>query len=121
MSKSALQVTEPASALSEDEFAAFVKQALRTLHQPQELLRNPLLASTMVQTALRQDSDGRPDVILRRLILEAACVLKSDPRADNLYRVRRPHLPAPGADPREGGRVARPAVQHLSPAPRPRD
>ena len=64
-----------------------MKQALRTLHQPQALLRNPLLASGMVQTALRQDSDGRPDVILRRLILEAAQVLKSDPRADNLYGV----------------------------------
>ena len=64
--------TEPATALSHEEFAASVKQALRTLHQPQVLLRNPLLASSMVQTALRQDSDGRPDVILRRLILEAA-------------------------------------------------
>ena len=64
-----------------------MKQALRTLHQPQVLLRNPLLASSMVQTVLRQDSEGRPDLILRRLIVEAASVLKSDPRADNLYRV----------------------------------
>ena len=79
--------TEPATALSHEEFAASVKQALRTLHQPQVLLRNPLLASSMVQTVLRQDSEGRPDLILRRLILQAASVLKSDPRADNLYRV----------------------------------
>ena len=79
--------TEPATALSQEEFAASVKQALRTLHQPQALLRNPLLASSMVQTALRQDAEGRPDLILRRLILEAAYVLKTDPRADSLYRV----------------------------------
>jgi hypothetical protein len=82
-----LQSTEPATALSEEEFAAYVKQALRTLHQPQELLRNPLLASSMVQTELRQHPDGRPDEILRVLILEAASALKSDPRADHLYRV----------------------------------
>jgi hypothetical protein len=82
-----LQSTEPATALSEEEFAALVKQALRTLHQPQELLRNPLLASSMVQSELRQHPDSRPDEILRGLILEAARVLKSDPRADHLYRV----------------------------------
>ena len=34
----------------QEEFAASVKQALRDLHQPQALLRNPLLASSMVQT-----------------------------------------------------------------------
>jgi hypothetical protein len=82
-----LQSTEPATALSEEEFAALVKHALRTLHQPQELLRNPLLASSMVQSELRQHPDSRPDEILRGLILEAARVLKSDPRADHLYRV----------------------------------
>jgi hypothetical protein len=82
-----LQATERATALSEEEFAACVKQALRTLHQPQELLRNPLLASSMVQDQLRQHPDSRPDEILRGLIVEAAGVLKSDPRADHLYRV----------------------------------
>jgi hypothetical protein len=82
-----LQSTEPATALSEEEFAALVKQALRTLHQPQELLRNPLLASSMVQRELWQHADSRPDEILRGLILEAARILKSDPRADHLYRV----------------------------------
>jgi hypothetical protein len=81
------QSTEPATALSEEEFAALVKQALRTLHQPQELRRNPLLASRMVQSKLRQHPDSRPDEILRGLILEAARVLKSDPRTDHLYRV----------------------------------
>jgi hypothetical protein len=92
-----LQSTEPATAMSEEEFAAFVKQALRTLHQPQELLRNPLLASSMVQTELRQHPENRPDEILRGLIVAAAGVLKSDPRADHLYRVlNRTYLrPAP--------------------------
>jgi hypothetical protein len=78
---------EPATALSEEEFGAFVKQALRTLYRPQELMRNPLLASSMVQSELRQHPDSRPDEILRGLIFEAARVLKSDPRADHLYRV----------------------------------
>lgn len=82
-----LQPTEPATALSEEEFAASVKQALRTLHQPHELLRSRLLASSMVQTELRQHPDRRPDEILRGLILESARALKSDPRADYLYRV----------------------------------
>jgi hypothetical protein len=41
----------------------------------------------MVQDQLRQHPDSRPDEILRGLIVEAAGVLKSDPRADHLYRV----------------------------------
>jgi hypothetical protein len=41
----------------------------------------------MVQSELRRQSDRRPDEILRGFMLEAARVLKSDPRADHLYRV----------------------------------
>ncbi len=41
----------------------------------------------MVQTELQQHPDGRPDQILRGLILQAAQVLKSDPRAEAHYRV----------------------------------
>jgi hypothetical protein len=81
------QPVEPAAALSHEEFVTAVKEALRSLHQPQALLRNSLLASSMVQTALREHPDGRPDQVLRGLIFEAAEVLKSDPRADNQYRV----------------------------------
>jgi hypothetical protein len=81
------QPVEPAAALSQQEFAAAVKEALRSLRQPQALVRNPLLASSMVQTALREHPDSRPDQILRGLLLEAADVLKSDPRADSQYRV----------------------------------
>ena len=81
------QPVEPAAALSHEEFVTAVKEALRSLHQPQALLQNSLLASSMVQTALREHPDGRPDQVLRGLIFEAAEVLKSDPRADNQYRV----------------------------------
>jgi hypothetical protein len=81
------QLTAPASVLSQDEFAASVKHALRSLHQPQSLMHNPLLASNMVQTALRQHPDDRPDKVLRGLIIGAAQVLKADPRAESHYRV----------------------------------
>jgi hypothetical protein len=82
-----MQPIEPAAVLSQEEFAASVKQALRALHQPQVLLRNPLLASGMVQSVLREHPDDRPDEVLRGLILRGAQVLKSDPRADTQYRV----------------------------------
>lgn len=80
-------VPEPAAMLSYEEFTASVKQALRSLHQPQALLRNPLVASSMVQNALRQQPDPRPDHVLRTLLLDASLVLKSDPRAESQYRV----------------------------------
>jgi hypothetical protein len=64
-----------------------VKNALRSLHRPQQLLRNPLLASSMIQNALREHPDQRPNEILRSLIFESAQVLKSDPRAETQYRV----------------------------------
>jgi hypothetical protein len=78
---------EPAALLSYEEFAASVKQALRSLHQPQALVRNPLVASSMVQKVLREHPDDRPDQVLRGLIVKAAQVLKSDPRAETQYRV----------------------------------
>ena len=59
-----------------------MKNALRSLHRPQQLLRNPLLASSMIQNALREHPDQRPNEILRSLIFESAQVLKSDPRAE---------------------------------------
>jgi hypothetical protein len=82
-----VQPTEPAAALSQEEFAMSVKDALRSLHRPQRLLRNPLLASSMVQNALHEHPDERPNEILRSLILESAQILKSDPRAETQYRV----------------------------------
>jgi hypothetical protein len=79
--------TEAVAALSHEEFAASVKQALRDFHQPLALLRNPLLATSMVQTQLHQEPDHRPDQVLHSLILEAADSLKTDPRAETLYSV----------------------------------
>ena len=78
---------EPAAMLSHEEFASSVKQALRSLHQPQALLRNPLMASSMVQNELREHPDHRPDQVLRGLIINAAQVVKADPRAEAQYRV----------------------------------
>jgi hypothetical protein len=83
----AISAPEPAAMLSQEEFAASVKEALRSFHQPQALLRNPLMASSMVQTTLRGHPDDRPDQVLRGLILDAAQVVKSDPRAEVQYRV----------------------------------
>jgi hypothetical protein len=78
---------EPAAMLSHEEFASSVKQALRSLHQPQALLRNPLMASRMVQDELREHPDYRPDQVLRGLIVNAAQVVKADPRTEAQYRV----------------------------------
>ena len=78
---------EPAAMLSHEEFAASVKQALRTLHQPQALLRNPLVVSSMVQNEIRDHPDQRPEQALRGLILSAAEVVKADPRAEAFYKV----------------------------------
>ena len=83
----AVSAPEPAALLSHEEFAASVKEALRSLHQPQVLLRNPLMASSMVQGTLREHPDDRPDRVLRELILDAAQVVKSDPRTETQYRV----------------------------------
>jgi DNA-directed RNA polymerase specialized sigma24 family protein len=41
----------------------------------------------MVQNALREHPDHRPDQVLRDLILDAAQVVKSDPRAEAQYKV----------------------------------
>jgi hypothetical protein len=78
---------EPSALLGQQEFAAAVKQALRDLHQPFALVRNPLLASAMVQQQLGQRTDQRADQILRSLILQAAQSLKLDPRAAAYFRV----------------------------------
>jgi hypothetical protein len=78
---------EPAAMLSHEEFASSVKQALRSLHQPQVLLRNPLMASSMVQNELREHPDHLPDQLLRGLIMNAAQVVKANPRAAAQYRV----------------------------------
>lgn len=70
------------------DFAGSVKQALRDLHRPSALLRNPLLGSGIAQARRRRtDPDVSPDRVLRDLICEAAQVLKADPQSQHLYRV----------------------------------
>jgi hypothetical protein len=82
-----LEAEAPAAALSQEEFAASVKQALRDLHQPRALLRSPLLASAMVQAQLRTDPAAGADRVLRELVQQGTEMLRSDCRADAWYRV----------------------------------
>lgn len=70
-----------------EDFAGSVKQALRDLHQPSALLRNPLLGSGIARARRRADPEVSPDRVLRGLVSDAAQVLKEDPRNQHLYRV----------------------------------
>jgi hypothetical protein len=73
----------PVLALSQPEFAAAVGQALRDLHRPDRLARNPLLSCRIA----RDRAGGDPPVrILTGLLGEAADVLRADPRDEKLYR-----------------------------------
>ena len=100
------QPVEPAAALSHEEFAVAVKEALRSLHQPQALLRNPLLASSMVQTALREHPDSRPDERLRELIFEAAQRAQVGSASRQPVPSAEPHLPPTCTHTGEGRRAA---------------
>jgi hypothetical protein len=70
-------------ALSESEFADAVRQALRDLHDPDRLARNPLLRARIVRDCAGQ---RRPTAVLADLIAEAAAALGSHPRDEKLYR-----------------------------------
>lgn len=76
-----------AATLPYEDFAGSVKQALRDLHRPSELLRNPLLGSGIARARRRADPEASPDRVLRGLMSDAAQVLKEDPRNQHLYRV----------------------------------
>lgn len=65
-------------ALSQPEFAAAVRRALRSLHKPGELAANPLLRARLLR-------DSGPDA-LRQLVEEAVDGLRSDPRDAKLLR-----------------------------------
>jgi hypothetical protein len=70
--------------LSQPDFADAVRQALRDLHRPDLLARNPLL-----RTRLMQDRAGNeePDAdVLRDLLHEAIEILRQHPRDDKLLR-----------------------------------
>jgi AAA ATPase-like protein len=75
---------QPALAvLSESEFAAAVRDALRAYRRPAALEANPLLRARLVR-------DGRADAApadrLRALLDEAAATLRGHPRDEKLYR-----------------------------------
>jgi energy-coupling factor transporter ATP-binding protein EcfA2 len=74
----------PEVVLSQPEFAAAVRAALRDLHAPDALARNPLVRSRLV----RDHADGRDATsALRELITEAAEALRADPREQGFFDV----------------------------------
>ena len=71
-----------ALALSEDDFADAVRQALRDLRRSDLLGRNPLLRSRM----LRERAADPDAVDLETLLSDAIDTLREDPRDDRLFR-----------------------------------
>lgn len=72
-----------ALALSQPEFTDAVRAALRDLHRPDRLARNPLLRSRLVQD---RTGDGAPVEVLSHVVVEAAESLRSHPRDEKLHR-----------------------------------
>jgi hypothetical protein len=70
--------------LSQPEFAAAVRAALRDLHAPDALTRNPLVRSRLVRD---HTSGGDAASALRELITGAAEALRADPREQGLFDV----------------------------------
>jgi hypothetical protein len=70
--------------LSQEEFGEAVRQALRDLHRPDLLGRNPLLRSRLV----REHAGDRPadGVDLEGLLSDAVDALREHPRDDKLFR-----------------------------------
>ena len=70
--------------LAEDEFFEAVRQALRDLHRPDLLARNPLLRTRLLR---EQAGSGKPDAALLADVLgEAVDALSGHPRDDKLFR-----------------------------------
>jgi hypothetical protein len=72
----------PVIVLSEPEFAAAVRQALRDFTRPDALSANPLLRSRLV----REREGASNTETLRTLIRDAAAQLRDTPRDEKLYR-----------------------------------
>jgi hypothetical protein len=83
-----------ALALSQPEFAAAVRRALRALHSPSELASNPLVRARVVRD---YGGSGSAPEALRELIERAVDALRADPRDAKLLRaLERTYLrPAP--------------------------
>jgi hypothetical protein len=84
----------PLLALSQPEFEDAVRRALRDLHRPDLLTRNPLLRCRVVR---EQAGDRPPAQVLAALLRSSAGGLAADPRDERLFRaVDRTYLrPAP--------------------------
>jgi hypothetical protein len=74
----------PEVVLSQPEFAMAVRDALRDLHSPVALIRNPLLRSRLVR---ERAGGGDAPAALHDLIVEAAETLRADPREQGLFDV----------------------------------
>jgi hypothetical protein len=72
----------PRQVLSQPEFEAAVKEALRCWRRPAELARNPLCRSRLVAEA----GGGSPAERLADLLVEATDTLAADPRDAKLHR-----------------------------------
>lgn len=69
---------------SQPEFGEAVRQALRDLHRPDLLARNPLLLSRLLRD--RAGGDAPDARLLARVVREAADTLRAHPRDDKLWR-----------------------------------
>ena len=99
--------------LSQPEFEEAVRQALRDLHRPDLLSRNPLLRTRLV----RDRAGGQPSAaVLEAVVREAIETLQAHPREDKLFRA---DLCTSSPDPGGGRRFPRPSVQHLQATPHP--
>lgn len=74
----------PEVVLSQPEFAMAVRAALRDVHSPVALIRNPLLRSRLVR---ERAGGGDAPAALHDLIVEAAESLRADPRERGLFDV----------------------------------
>lgn len=73
--------------LNNDEFAAAVREALRTLHEPTALSRNLLLGTRLVARQAGPDSSTTQRVAaLKTLLQQAMAELQTSPREVKLYR-----------------------------------
>lgn len=78
-----VQPAEPL-ALSKEDFDDAVRQALRDLHRPDLLARNPLLRSRVLRDRI---TDREPDAVdLEGALSDALDALRADPRDDKLFR-----------------------------------
>jgi len=78
------ELPAPLLVLSEPEFAAAVRQALRDVRRPDALAASPLLRSRLAAQA----AGGTPTpATLQALLREAAATLRASPREERLYQV----------------------------------